>query len=89
MRLSPRLMVTDLEPMLHAVRAGRGVGRALSYQVADDFSSGTLVRLLREFEGPPRPVQLVVPSVRHMRPSVRAFLDHAARGLNALRVIHD
>ena len=88
-RLTPRLMVNDVETLLNAVRAGRGIGRTLSYQVADDFSSGTLVRLLPKFEPAPRPVQLVVLSARHMLPSVRAFLDHAARGLDALRVIHE
>jgi DNA-binding transcriptional LysR family regulator len=87
-RLAPRFLVTDVESMLHAVRAGRGIGRTLSYQVADDFSSGTLVRLLTEFERPPRPVHVVVPSARHMLPTVRAFLDHAAQGLHALRAIH-
>jgi len=88
-RLKPRLMVTDVEAALAAVKSGRGIGRTLSYQVADDFSSGALVRLLPEFEPPPRPVQLVVPSARHMLPSVRSFLDHAARGLDALPVIHE
>jgi DNA-binding transcriptional LysR family regulator len=82
-------MVTDVEVMLKAVKAGRGIGRALSYQVADDLSSGTLVRLLSEFEPPPRPVQLVFPSARLMLPRVRAFLDHAARALEALRVLHE
>jgi DNA-binding transcriptional LysR family regulator len=82
-------MVTDVEVMLRAVKAGRGIGRAFSYQVADDLSSGTLVRLLSEFELPLRPVQLVFPSARHILPRVRAFLDHAARGLEALHVIHE
>jgi DNA-binding transcriptional LysR family regulator len=88
-RVAPRLMVTDVEVMLRAVKAGRGIGRAFSYQVADDLSSGTLVRLLSEFELPLRPVQLVFPSARHILPRVRAFLDHAARGLEALHVIHE
>jgi DNA-binding transcriptional LysR family regulator len=88
-RFVPKLMVSEIEGVLFAVRAGRGIGRALSYQVADDLASGTLVRLLREFEPPARPVHLVVPSARHMPPTVRAFLDHAARGLDTLSVIHD
>jgi DNA-binding transcriptional LysR family regulator len=88
-RLAPRLMVTDVEVMLNAVKAGRGIGRTLSYQVADDFSSGALERLLPEFELPSRPVQLVIPSARHMLPTVRAFLDHASKELDVLRVIHE
>jgi DNA-binding transcriptional LysR family regulator len=88
-RLTPRFLVTDIEPMLQAVRAGRGIGRTLSYQVAEDFAARALVRLLREFELPPRPVQLVIPSTRHISPLVRAFLDHAARGLATLPVIQE
>jgi DNA-binding transcriptional LysR family regulator len=82
-------MVTDADALLYAARSGRGVGRALSYQVADDFSSGALVRLLPEFEPSARPVHLVVPTARHMLPSVRALLDHFALGLDALPVIHE
>lgn len=87
-RLTPRLLVNDVDAMLAAVRAGRGIGRPLSYQVADDLASGALVRLLPELEPPALPVQLVTPGVRHPAPRVRAFVDHAARALAALEVIH-
>lgn len=87
-RLTPRLIVTEPLAMLVALRSGHGIGRALSYQVAEDLSSGDLVRVLREFELPTRPVQLVIPTTRHMPPSVRAFLDHAERILDHLAVIH-
>jgi DNA-binding transcriptional LysR family regulator len=86
-RLSPRLMLTDIDAILLAARMGQGIGRSFSYRVADDLSSGTLVRLLAEFEPVALPVQLVVPTARHMPPGVRAFLDHAARALAALAVI--
>jgi DNA-binding transcriptional LysR family regulator len=88
-RFTPRFMVTDVEAVLLAARAGRGIGRALSYQVAEDFSCGALVRMLRQFEPPALPVQLVVPTARHMPPSVRAFLDHATQALAAVRLIHE
>jgi DNA-binding transcriptional LysR family regulator len=88
-RLKPRLMVSDVEAVLLAIKAGRGLGRALSYQVAEDFASGALIRLLPEFEPAARPVQLVVPTARHMLPAVRAFVDHAAGLLRALPVIHE
>ena len=71
-----------------ALKAGREIDRQFSYQVADDWASGALVRLLREFGGPALPVHLVGSSARHMPRSVRAFLDHAAPALDALRVIH-
>lgn len=85
--LVPRLMVNEVDSMLMAVRAGRGIGRPLSYQVADDLAAHSLVRLLPEFEPPPLPVQLVVPSARHLALKTRAFLDHAARSLSSLAVI--
>ena len=44
--------------------AGHGIGRPLSYQVADDLASHSLVRLLPEFEPLPLPVQLVTPSAQ-------------------------
>jgi len=86
-RLVPRLLVNDVDAMLIAVRAGRGIGRALSYQVADELAAGTLIRLLPEAEPPPVPVQLVVPSARHLSAKARSFLDHAARALATLGVI--
>jgi len=87
-RLSPRLLVNDVEAQLMAARAGRGIARVLSYQAAEDLARGSLVRLLRDFEPPVLPVQLVAPSGSHMAPKVRAFLDYAAKGLRQLRVIH-
>jgi DNA-binding transcriptional LysR family regulator len=80
-RLAPRLVVNENDAMLGAVRAGFGIGRALSYQVADDIAAGRLVRILQDHEPSPLPVQLVIPSAQHVSPRVRAFLDHAARPL--------
>jgi DNA-binding transcriptional LysR family regulator len=86
-RIAPRLLVNDVESQLLATRAGRGVARVLSYQVADDIAAGTLVSLLEGFAPPPLPVQLVARSGPHMQPKVRAFLDHAAAELRGLPVI--
>jgi DNA-binding transcriptional LysR family regulator len=76
-RLSPRLLVDDVESQLQAVKAGRGVARPLSYQVRDEVASGTLVRLLMDFEPEPLPVRLVTSSRINVAPKVRAFLDSA------------
>lgn len=86
-RLVPRLLVNEIDAMLFAVRAGRGIGRALSYQVADDLATNALVRLLPDHEPAPLPVQLVVPSARHLAAKTRSFVDHAARALAALDVL--
>ncbi|UUZ50894.1 hypothetical protein LP420_15475 [Massilia sp. B-10] len=47
MRLNPRLSVNEIDAILMAVLAGRGIGRPLSYQVAEQLAAYTLVRLLR------------------------------------------
>ena len=86
-QVAPRLIVNEIESVLIATRSGRGLARALSYQVAPDLDAGTLVRVMREWEPPASPVQLVVPSGQHLQPKVRAFLDFAAGRLQQLPVI--
>jgi DNA-binding transcriptional LysR family regulator len=86
-RLSPRLLVDDVEAQLQAVRAGRGIARPLSYQVTDELSAGTLVRLLQDFEPEPLPVHLVTLSRSYMAPKVRAFLDSAVKVFRDIDVI--
>lgn len=88
-RLMPRLLVNDVEAQMAAARAGRGITRVQFYQAAEDLAAGTLVRLLRGFESPAAPVQLVAPSGSHMPPKTRAFLDYASDALRQLRVIHE
>lgn len=88
-RLYPRLAVNEIDAMLMAVLAGRGIGRPLSYQVADQIASGALQRILTAYEPAPLPVQLLVPSARHMAPRVRACFDFLADALSALPLISD
>lgn len=87
-RLAPRLLANDVEARLDAARAGHGIVRVLSYQVTEDLAAGRLVRVLRAFEPPPLPVQLVAAGRGHMPPKIRAFLDLAAEQLATLRAIH-
>jgi DNA-binding transcriptional LysR family regulator len=86
-RVSPRLLVDDIEAQLQAALAGRGIARLLSYQVSDELAAGSLVRLLQDFEPEPLPVQLVTLSRSHMAPKVRAFLDSAVRIFQDVDVI--
>jgi DNA-binding transcriptional LysR family regulator len=86
-RIAPRLEVNEIDTVLMAVAAGRGIGRPLSYQVAEQLASGSLVRLLRDYEPAPLPVQLVVQSGRHMAPPLRACRDYLAAQLSALSVL--
>ena len=86
-RIAPRFLVTGAEAAVAAACAGSGILRALSYQVAEEIADGRLVRVLRAFELPPVPVQLVFPTARLMAPRLRAFLDMAAPRLAALDVL--
>lgn len=86
-RLAPRLSVNEVDAMLMAVLAGRGIGRPLSYQVADQLASGALLRILAPYEPAALPVQLLVPSARHMPPRLRACFDFLVERLSALPVI--
>jgi DNA-binding transcriptional LysR family regulator len=86
-RLSPRLLVDDVETQVQAAKAGRGVARVLSYQVTEELAAGSLVLLLRDFEPEPLPVQLVTLSRAHMTSKVRAFIDAAAKALRDVKVI--
>lgn len=86
-RLSPRLLVDDVEAQIQAAQAGRGIARVLSYQVRDEVAAGALVRLLQDFEPAPLPVQLVTLSRSHVAPKVRAFLDWAVKSLRDIDVI--
>jgi len=86
-RLSPRLLVDDVEAQVQAAQAGRGIARVLSYQVSDELAAGVLVRLLQDFEPEPLPVQLVTSSRSHMAPKVRAFLESAVMAFRDIDVI--
>lgn len=85
--LAPRLIVNEVESVLIAARAGRGLARVLSYQAAEDLAAGTLMRVLPEFEPASLPVQLVVPGGRQPASRVRAFMDHAVARLPRLAPI--
>ena len=84
LHLAGRLRVDDVETRLRAARDGRGIAQFLSYQVAEDLAAGRLVRLLRAFELPPLPVQLLTKGRAHRAPKIDAFLDFAAKRLSAL-----
>jgi DNA-binding transcriptional LysR family regulator len=89
MRPAARFAVNRAEAAVAAACEGGGVVSVLSYQVADDLAAGRLVGVLREFEEPAMPVQLVLPSARLMPSRVRAFLDFAAPRLSALAVLRE
>lgn len=83
-KLSPRLSFNDVESQLLAVRAGHGIARLLSYQVAEDIVSGNMIRVLPDAEPLPLPVQLVVQKAQRMPRKVRTFWEFAWQRLSRL-----
>jgi DNA-binding transcriptional LysR family regulator len=72
---SPRLSTDDLYSLRLAAVRGVGVARLPAMLVAEDLSSGSLVRLLPSLSFRSGVVHAVFPSRRGMVPAVRALLD--------------
>ena len=66
---------------LDAALRGRGLVRALSYQVADAFASGRLVRVLAQFEPEPIPVHMIFRPHPKRGSPVRLFVDETVPAL--------
>lgn len=73
--IKPRLIVTTAAGGIGAAIAGAGLVQTLCYQVASDVSAGRLCQVLKEFEPPYVPVNIVYPSGRLMPAKLRTFLD--------------
>lgn len=82
-KLNPRLFINTVEGAIGSAIDGHGVTRALSYQVQHEVRTGRLILLLQEFEPPPLPVHLIVPSGRTAVAKVRTFVDFAVPRLKA------
>lgn len=71
------LSTNQIDGAIDACRRGLGCGMFLGYQVAEALAAGELVRILTEYETPPRPVSLLYPHARLLSPRIRAFVDCA------------
>jgi DNA-binding transcriptional LysR family regulator len=79
-----RLTVNQLTAVHRAVLMGLGIGALPLPLVHADLQAGRLVRVLPEWELPLVPLCAQVPSRRHLRPVVRALLDHVSATLREL-----
>lgn len=80
---SPRLSTDDLYTLRRAAIRGLGVACLPTLLVADDLSSGALLRLLPSLTSRAGVVHAVFPSRRGMVPAVRALLDSLSEGFAA------
>jgi DNA-binding transcriptional LysR family regulator len=80
---SPRLGTDDLYTLRQAAICGVGAACLPALLVADDLSSGALVRLLPALSSRAGVVHAVFPSRRGMVPAVRTLLDSLSAGFAA------
>jgi DNA-binding transcriptional LysR family regulator len=83
-----RLSANTGETGIAAALAGRGLARAMSYQVAEAVLAGRLRIVLADHEPSPVPVQVVYADGRKAAAKVRAFVEFAVERLRAQPVIN-
>ncbi len=81
--VTPSLFCNTYQGAIDAARAGWGLTRALSYQIAPALRRGDLATVLDAFEEPPLPVHVVHAQGRRPSAKVRAFVDLAVARLRA------
>jgi DNA-binding transcriptional LysR family regulator len=74
-RVRPRLVLNNADAGIAAVKLGLGIGRFLSYQVAEDMAAGKLQSLLDESTPAPASVHLLFQANRSASPNVRSFIE--------------
>lgn len=82
-KVQPRMTTTSNDAAIAAAVSGFGLTRVLSYQVADQLRSGSLMAVLEDHEPPPLPIHVAHREGRHANRKVRAFLDMAIEALRA------
>jgi DNA-binding transcriptional LysR family regulator len=82
-RVRSRLSVSTADAAIDAAVYGVGLTRVLSYQAAAAIADRKLKVVLRKYEAPPIPVNLVYVRERRASGRLRAFLDFAAPRLRA------
>jgi DNA-binding transcriptional LysR family regulator len=83
LKVNARLKVTANDAAVAAARAGFGITRLLSYQVAAEVADGRLRLLMPEYDPPQYPVHILHREGRHASARVRAFIDLLAERLRA------
>jgi len=76
LELEPRLLTGDMDVLFGAVAAGLGIGVLPAFLCVEALRSGQMERVLRDWELPAVPMQVVYPTTRHLSPKVKTFVDH-------------
>lgn len=84
--VTARLGSSDGEVVHAAALAGAGIVMKSSWDVIDDLASGALVRVLPQWQGPPRALRLLFPTKQHRPERVDAFVAFVEQALRPLIV---
>ncbi len=82
-KLTPRLHCSQNGAAITAAKQGFGITRLMSYQVGEELKSGSLTRILQDYENKPLPVNIVHLEGRQANAKIRAFIDLATERLRA------
>ena len=82
-KLTPRLLCSQNGAAITAAREGFGITRLMSYQVGEELNSGSLTRILQDYEIQPLPVSIIHLEGRQANAKIRAFIDLAIERLRA------
>ena len=80
---APRLMVNSVRGAVASAVEGRGLTRVFSCQIAKHLRDGELEIVLADYEDPPVPVHVLLPTGRLSVPKARAFVDFAVPRLRS------
>ena len=80
-KIKPRLTVTTNQAAINAAKAGLGITRIISYQVAEELKNNQLKVVLERFEHPAKPINIVHREDKLSSSKVRSFIDLLANQL--------
>ncbi|TCU20075.1 LysR family transcriptional regulator [Rhizobium sullae] len=72
-----RIEVNTAANCVAAAVSGAGIARLFDYQIPDELSSGSLVSILKEYAGAPKPIHIVYSRQGLLALKVRSFIDWA------------
>ena len=85
--LRPILRTNNADVITGTLLAGHAAGPVQHLLVAEELAAGKLIRIFPDYEVKPTEAFLAYPSVRFMRPVVRAFTDFVVPALRAVEGI--
>lgn len=82
-KVNPRLHCSQNGAAIAAARQGLGITRLMSYQIGEELKNGSLIRILRDYETKPLPVNIIHLEGRQANAKVRSFIDLAVARIRA------